>query len=53
MFSVNDDSSSQVIYMIFQTSKYNKATLIDYRNIKSRRVERAVLCPETFSLADA
>lgn len=42
-FSGNDDRSSQVRYMIFITDKYINANIIDYANVKSRRVVRSVL----------
>lgn len=38
--------------MIFLIDKYNNADIIDYTNIKSRRVVRSVLEAETFALAD-
>lgn len=52
-FSRNNDSSSQVGYMIFLTEKYDNANLIDYASDKSRRLIMSVLVSETFALADA
>lgn len=51
-FSYNDESSSQFCYTIFLTDEYNNENLIYYANMKSRRVVKLVLHPETFELAD-
>lgn len=52
-FGANNDSSFQVGYLIILADKYNKANLIDYASIKSRRFVRYVLGAESFALANA
>lgn len=52
-FSGNDDSSSQIGYMIFITEEYNNTNPIDYASVKSRRLVRSVLGLEMFALPDA
>lgn len=49
-FSGNNDGSSQVGLMIFQTDKHHNTSLIYYSSEKGKRFARYVLSAETFGL---
>lgn len=52
-FSVNDNSPSQVGYMIFLPHMYHNSNRIEYTSVKSGHVVRSILGAETFTLAHA
>ena len=52
-FSGNDDSSSQIGYIIFICDEEGNTAPIDFSSTKSRRVVRSVLGAETFALANS